>query len=670
VRYELPINYRSAPRIVEVATSVIRRNIDTHRDKPLAAVGHRPAELVGRTFEHASEEADWIAREVARLRLEGVPLGEIAVLVRSLKEIGPRLAFALRRHRIAFHVPLAPMLHPTVDALVALLELALPDRWEEEHEQLALRTLASPIFGADPLELRAYRRTARTMYGALRDSGYFEGFFEALAIVRRQHTAGAAVYALWDRLGYFRELQYRCRPADAARKDVDELAAVTELSEAAKQFEDSLGRFAADYRSGLLASEEWLPAAALPADAVALLTVHQAKGLEWEAVFVAELVEGRFPALSRSQHSLFDRDDFSRRPHDEAERARRALEEERRLFYVALTRAKSRLYLTATEESREETGRSLSRFYLEVQGFLDPEQERDGFVSAEEALAALRRAGGGPPGWRAHVETANANAMLPEGGIWTSATRLAPYENCPLQFFLGSLLEIGRARTPAMSLGKTFHDVLEAFHDPERAEPQTLERLLELAEELWSDEGTKPAALAVQNRRALDLMLHNYYEQEVARGLVGEVLAVEHRFRFPLDASTISGYIDRIDRLHSGRLRLTDYKTSKSAMSLQEAERDLQLALYALACLELPELSELGEVEDLVYIYPRKVLASGLARRSQTASADLAERTRQRVRALVAAIVEERFDPSPDADCQWCEYKRICRRHFGGDVPL
>ena len=66
---------------------------------------------------------------------------------------------------------------------------------------------------------------------------------------------------------------------------------------------------------------------------------------------------------------------------------------------------------------------------------------------AEEALAALRRAGGGPSGWRARVETANANAMLPGGALRTSATSLAPYENCPLQFFLGSLLRLERTRT-------------------------------------------------------------------------------------------------------------------------------------------------------------------------------------------------------------------------------
>jgi ATP-dependent DNA helicase UvrD/PcrA len=670
VRYELPTNYRSSPPIVELAASVIRRNIDTHRDKPLTAAEDRPAELTGRTFGHPSEEADWIAREIAGLRLGGVSLGEIAVLARSLKEVGPRLAYALRRHRIPFHVPLAPLLHPTVDALIALIELGLPGRWEEPHEQLALRTLASPLFGADPLGLREFRRAERTLYRALRDSGRFDALFEALAIVKRQRSAGAAVYALWDRLDYFRELQERCRPLDAARDDVDELGSVTALSDAANEFDGPLAEFPAAYRSGLFAAEDWLPASALPTDAVALLTVHQAKGLEWEAVFIAELVEGRFPALFRSQHQLFDRDSFSRRPLTEVERARRALEEERRLFYVALTRAKTRLYLTATEDSREESGRSLSRFFLEAQSRLDLERERDGFVSADQALTALRRAGGGPPGWRDRSATANENPMLPTGGIWTSATRLAPYENCPLQFFFGSLLEIGRARTPAMSLGGIFHDVLQAYHDPDGGEPQTLERLLELAEEHWSDEGMKPAALAFQNRRVLDTMLRNYYEQEVVRGRVGEVQAVEKRFRFELDASTVSGYIDRIDRLPSGRLRLLDYKTSKWPMRLDEAEQDLQLALYALACRELPDLSELGQVEDLVYLYPRIVQAGGLARRAQQVTADLADRTQERIRANIAAVVAERFDYSPEADCKWCEFKRICPRHHGKDVPL
>ena len=266
------------------------------------------------------------------------------------------------------------------------------------------------------------RREPRTLYGALREAGEFEAFFEALAIVKRQQTAGASIYALWERLEHFRALE----SPDATREEIEELAAVTALSDAANEFDGAPAEFPRSFREGELDRDDWLPSAPPPADAVALLTVHQAKGLEWDAVFVCNLVEGRFPALARSQYALFDRATFGDAPIDEAARARRALEEERRLFYVAMTRARTQLMLTATEEAREESGRSLSRFYLEAQPFLGESRERSEPVSSAEALAALRRAGGGPAGWRDHVETTNANAMLPSGGLRTSASRLAP----------------------------------------------------------------------------------------------------------------------------------------------------------------------------------------------------------------------------------------------------
>ena len=68
--------------------------------------------------------------------------------------------------------------------------------------------------------------------------------------------------------------------------------------------------------------------------------------------------------------------------------------------------------------------------------------------------------------------------MLPDGRLHTSATSLSPYEECPLQFFYGSLLDLARPSGDSLVFGSIVHDVLEAFHDPERGEPQTLDRLL------------------------------------------------------------------------------------------------------------------------------------------------------------------------------------------------
>src|SRR5207244_6523840 len=127
---------------------------------------------------------------------------------------------------------------------------------------------------------------------------------------------------------------------EATREQVEELAAVTALSDAANEFDGDPAAFAQAFRTGELDPEDWLPSTPLPADAVALLTVHQAKGLEWDAVFVCNLVEGRFPALARSQYALFDREDFTRRALAEAARARRALEVGRPLSYVSVTRAR------------------------------------------------------------------------------------------------------------------------------------------------------------------------------------------------------------------------------------------------------------------------------------------------------------------------------------------
>ncbi len=309
-QYPLPIDYRSAPKIVEAALDVIRLNVETHRDKELEPADDRPATLTGRTFRQVSEEADWIAREVARLRLNGTPLGEIAILARSLRSLGPRLAYALRAHGVPYYAPLAAPLHPTVDALVTLIELASSDKWTPEQGERALGVLASPLFGADALELRRFRRVERTIYGALRDDGGFDPFFRALAIVQRQRSAGGAVYALWSALDYFRGLQERVGPgSEPTPEDVEELEAVTPALRRGERVRRRRSpTFPAAFRSGELADEDWLPSrSSLPEDAVALLTVHAAKGLEWDCVFICDLVEGRFPALGRSQYSLFDR---------------------------------------------------------------------------------------------------------------------------------------------------------------------------------------------------------------------------------------------------------------------------------------------------------------------------------------------------------------------------
>ncbi len=261
--------------------------------------------------------------------------------------------------------------------------------------------------------------------------------------------------------------------------------------------------------------------------------------------------------------------------------------------------------------------------------------------------------------------------MLPAGGLPTSASSITPYENCPLQYYYGSLLELVRPTGPNLVLGSALHDVLEAFHDPERNEPQTRERLFELAAEEWREGCITPRALEVEFRARLDRMLQRYWEFAVAPGLDADILAVEQRFAFDLDSSTVRGRIDRTDRLDDGSLRLIDYKSSKKAMTQKEAVEDLQLALYALAFVEDPALAELGEVQ------PHRLPLSRLRSRLRPACPP---RPRRRLRALrhdpraasarsIREIAAEHFEYSPDADCDFCQFKSICPRHHG-EVPV
>ena len=272
--------------------------------------------------------------------------------------------------------------------------------------------------------------------------------------------------------------------------------------------------------------------------------MHQAKGLEWDAVFVCNLVEGRFPALARSQYALFDRAAFGEAPTDEAARARRSA---RGGTAPLLRRADARTaMLTATEEAREESGRSLSRFYLEAQPFLGESRERSEPVSAAEALAALRRRAAAPAGaTTSRRRTRIRCCRLPGSGRRRRAwrrTRTARW------FFFGSLVEIGGTRTTSMRLGGAFHDVLEAFHDPAAgaADPRAAARACARA----VVRGRQAPRHGMEQRRVLEL-LRTYFASEVAVSTARCSRSSKY-FRFELDATTLTGYIDRIDRLPDG----------------------------------------------------------------------------------------------------------------------
>ena len=358
------------------------------------------------------------------------------------------------------------------------------------------------------------------------------------------------------------------------------------------------------------------------------------------------------------------------RPLDEAARARRALEEERRLFYVALTRART-TSLADGDGGAARGVRPLALALLPGGAAVSRRESRAraSFVSAEEALAALRRAGGGPAGWRDHVETTNANAMLPTGGLWTS--RLAP----------GAVRELPAAvllRQPARDRRHP-HDARcgsaassttcsRPSTIPSGSEPQTLERLLELAGEQSFEEVKPRAARGRAAPRCSRRLLRNYFESEVAPGL--DARGARGRAALPLrarrvdaDAATSTGSTASPD----GRLRLIDYKTSKRAMKTRRGRagppaRPLRARLPRGSGAERARARSPSSSTST-----RAIVARGRAR---PARADGDARPRRADARADPRATSPRSSPSgstsrPRPTAQWCEFKQICPRHHG-----
>jgi RecB family exonuclease len=252
------------------------------------------------------------------------------------------------------------------------------------------------------------------------------------------------------------------------------------------------------------------------------------------------------------------------------------------------------------------------------------------------------------------VETAGAAPVWPGGQLSLSATKLTTYADCPLKFAISYALRVRDAGSVWASLGSLFHEVAAEFLDPAGEADRSRDRLRRIAEEHWSDDIAPYRPQREEIRRDLYEMLEAWHELEFGPGTGPDVVAVEHRFAIDVADHKVSGSIDRIDRILGG-LQIIDYKTGKHPVSAEEVVDDLQLAVYHLAAAREPELAALGPALRLMLRYVR----AG-EDREQPVTADHAERTEARIAEAAAAIVAEEFGPALGADCEHCDFHRLC----------
>jgi superfamily I DNA/RNA helicase/RecB family exonuclease len=720
-----------------------------------------------RTFTTVAAEAERIAELLRRAHLdEGLPWSEMAVLVRSGVRSIPRLRRALAAADVPIEVAgdeLPLRAESAVQVLLTALRVADvlrrseidpetdQDRLSEvERSQPTLigpdvadQLLTSPLGG---LDAGGVRRLARRLRRAERDAraeseerpaprpsdqllaealtdpvwlSTIEGsdakralaLAELLARARAELAAGgppeSALWEVWSGSPWPRRLRRAIDTggpaARAAHRDLDAVCALFDLAARAEERQQ---------RRGLRALLAEIDAQQIPAEtlaerpvrgaAVRLLTAHRAKGLEWRLVVVAGVQERLWPDL-RHRGSLLAADRLGptglRHPPTSIE----LLAEERRLFYVALTRARERLVVTAVASPQDE-GEQPSRFLddlgveigppegrperpLSLRGLLGElraliEQTDDPALRSAIArrIARLATATGSagpllpaadPDRWWGVVEPTQAEPPVrpSDQPLQLSGSAVDALTTCRLRWFLAREAGGQTASTTAQGFGNVIHALAAALVDGEVV--PSIDALLAHLDRVWPQLAFAAPWQAAAERAQAEAALGRLLAWHRA-GWGREVLAAEHRFEVEVpvgdDAAVLRGSMDRVERDADGRMVVVDLKTGKRAPRDSDLAEYPQLGMYQTAIRHgaADELTGAGaEPGGAELVHLRLEVRGNVRVQRQEPVGDDSAADAQLTTA-VEAIRAEDFAATPGGHCGWCEFRFSCPAQADG----
>ncbi len=380
-------------------------------------------------------------------------------------------------------------------------------------------------------------------------------------------------------------------------------------------------------------------------NAVRLITVHSVKGLEFKHVFILRATPPSFPASYKE--ALFGLPRDLRNPDSLAEDDGKELfsQEERRLFYVAMTRARDSLTIYARQgEGTDSTPAGFLRDLLKDRSLTPWLRKRHARPFQTDMFAEASAAAESPTTqWLKLPPASDLSSRL-------SATAVQNYEMCPLRFKLEREWGLPREVPAAMQYGAVMHRVLRAYYDSVRFErPYSDEALISLFRSDLADAGIQ------------DRYQHELYEKQGIAQLL-EFVAASRRVPFPNVAhaeeffevrfgkTAVVGRIDRIDRTGDGGVTITDYKTGKP-QSQEDADESLQLSIYALAARE-----KWGYRAERLVFYNLEENAAVITTRSEL---QLRE-AKLMVEDVAENVAAGRFEPKPGFYCNFCSYRNLC----------
>ena len=667
-RVSLVENYRSTPNILRVATQVIAQNtVSADFPKKVLSANKEESEKVRIVeLENEQDEARWLVSELQRLHGAGRKWREFAILYRQHAH-RDELVEELSRHKIPFVISNLSILdHPLVKDVLAYLRLIA-----NPFDNISCaRVLAAPAWKLEPADLvrltERSRKGKKALYDMLQGPQSqlpFDSTPDALAqLVEflseqrkffRRRTARQILGALLEWL----EVAQRASPRD--RKYVARLSEFVKEWEA-KSDTRSLAEFVEylDYYSqagGVISLED-----DFPGDAVQLMTVHGAKGLEFPQVFLLRINNKKFPCAERSR--VFEFPAALMKEGEPAEQFH--IQEERRLFYVALTRAENRLTLTTLTEKKGKVPVFIEDLLM------DPAIKRRDIRQLSPKLPAPALIAKQDSLFTAELELFPVSRELPKvfsriadwaldfhpptpEPLTLSPSAVSGYRSCPQQFLFSRSWSLKEGPKAVLSFGSVMHTTIKRFVEHIRKGSKLpFEEVARIFETEWTSAGFEDD-YQERGYKQDGLEQLRTFHAAVLESLP-QVLELEKSFELPLENNvTIIGRMDQVNSLGRNDVEIIDYKTGKPKKDV-DAKKDLQLSLYALAAKEIFEWNPVRLVFH--YLQDNQIQVT-------TRDAKQLDEAQRIVLEVAGDIRAGQFPPKPGFVCRSCAYKPICPAH-------
>ncbi|WNM23919.1 PD-(D/E)XK nuclease family protein [Demequina capsici] len=746
-RLEIATDHRQPPALAAVSAEVAERigvkGVATAREsvRRAASAAWADAPVTVLTTPHRYAQSRAIAAELRRSRhglgTPQVQWGRMAVIARS-----SMLLRSIRSDLLAADIPCEPLgegtalhLEPAIAPLLTLLRVALGEPWDEES---ALQVLGSRLIGLDPVALRRLRRAlVREERSGGGSRASVELLVEAMGEPARWATIdgpearkaekasraaaaarsraqqpgaspGTVIWAAWDALDVA-ESWRAAALAGSARDDAD-LDAVIALLRAAQTYTERLPHVPPALFLPYLESQDFaadsLGAQGRSPDTVAFCTPAAAAGREWDVVVIAGLEEGVWPNL-RLRDSVLGAQTLAevldagglhsdealvlaRGPRDLHAARRSVLDDETRALLVAVSRARSRLVLTAVEDTESQRSRFLtlvgdsagveSRSTAGARGVSDlraavgwlrsegiravarlEDEPRDAGalatlegVAAQLADLAARGVPGADPGQWHGVAAPSTDEPFwePDEQVRVSPSRLDAVRACPLKWALETAGGTAES-TDAQHVGLLVHAIAEAF--PEGGEPA----MLAMLDERWSEIAGRDTWIEREAYgRAQDMVRRLAGYLKAARA---DRVLLEQGFRVELGRAVVSGIADRVE-VHGDQARVVDLKTGRKVTAAEALDHG-QLMMYQLVA-GMGAFDGVDRASDAVLVF----VGAGAARAGSVVTQPPIDHDAARavLDGAVAEMSGATFTARPNALCDHCPVRRSCPAHAAG----